>query len=108
LLMVISPYSKKNFVSHVHSSFGSIFKTFWNILGIPFLNHYDAGATDLSDMFTSEPDFTPYNAFAVDKRVLDPQKLLDPFDEEFDWSAIMESPELDNVEDFIQDHKERR
>ena len=108
LLMVISPYSKKNHVSHVHSSFGSIFKTFWNILDVPYLNHYDAGATDLSDMFSDEPDFTPYNAYPVDKRVLDPQKLFDPFDEEFDWSAVVASPELDNVEDFIQEHNERK
>ena len=104
LLMVMSPYAKRNHVSHVHSSFGSIFKTFWNILGVPYLNQYDAGATDLADMFTSEPDYTPYDAFPVDARVLDPQALLDPFDEDFEWEAVAESPELDNVEDFLQSH----
>src|SRR5262249_20803751 len=31
------------------------------IFGLPPLNHYDAAATDLSDLFTGEPDFTPYN-----------------------------------------------
>jgi hypothetical protein len=43
----------------------------------------------------------------VDARVFDPQKALDPFDENFDWKAMIESPELDNVEDFIQDHEEQ-
>jgi YVTN family beta-propeller protein len=106
ILLVISPYVKRDYVSHVHYSFGSIFKTFWNILGIPYLNQYDAGATDLADFFTETPDFRPYNAIASDTRVFDPVKALDPLDEKFDWKAIEESPELDNVEDMIKDSKE--
>lgn len=102
LLMVISPYAKRNYVGHQHYSFGSIFKTFWNILGAPYLNQYDATATDLADLFTREPDLTPYQALPVDVRVFDPQKALDPFDEHFDWKAVAESPKLDNVEDFLR------
>ncbi len=101
ILMVISPWAKRNHVSHTHTSFGSIFKTFWNVLGTPYLNQYDAAATDLSDLFTDKPDFSPYRAFPVDTRLLDPQKLLTPFDEKFDWKSLLESPELDNVEDFL-------
>ncbi|HAD14443.1 MAG TPA: hypothetical protein DCF33_18630, partial [Saprospirales bacterium] len=108
LLMVYSPYAKRNHVSHVHNSFGSIFKTFWNILGIPYLNQYDAGATDLSDFFTSIPDFTPYEALPADPKVLDPQQLLTPFDARFDWKSMLESPKLDNVEDFIRDKANRQ
>ena len=88
VLMVISPYAKKNYVSKVHCSFGSIFKTFWNILGLPYLNQYDAGATDLSDMFTGTPDFTPYTALPPDIRIFDPQKALTPLDEKFDWGSL--------------------
>jgi DNA-binding beta-propeller fold protein YncE len=106
VLMVISPWVKRNYVSHTHYSFGSIFKTFWNILGLPYLNQYDAGATDFGDFFTRNPDFTPYNAMAVDSRVFDPQKALDPFDENFDWKALEESPVLDNQEDMIRESKE--
>lgn len=108
LLMVVSPYAKKDYVGHQHYSFGSIFKTFWHILGTPYLNQYDAGATDLSDLFTREPDLTPYQALPVDARVFDPQKALDPFDENFDWKAMIESPELDNVSDFIETHQENQ
>ncbi|GAA4452030.1 beta-propeller fold lactonase family protein [Nibrella saemangeumensis] len=97
-LLVISPYAKKNYVGHGHYSFGSVFKTFWHILGMPYLNQYDAGATDLSDLFTDQPDFTPYRAVPVDARVFDPQKALDPFDEKFDWKAFAESEELDRTE----------
>ncbi len=97
-LLVISPYVKRNYVGHTHYSFGSVFKTFWNILGIPCLNQYDAGATDLNDLFTDKPDFTPYNALPADVRLFDPQKALDPFDEKFDWKAFSQSEELDRTE----------
>jgi YVTN family beta-propeller protein len=107
LLMVISPYAKKNYVSKVHYSFGSLFKTYWNILGLPYLNQYDAGATDLSDMFTDSPDFTPYAALPADIRIFDPQKALSPLDEKFDWNSLKESPKIDDPKDMIKDQKER-
>ena len=107
LLMLISPWVKKDYVSHVHYSFGSLFKTFWNILGMPYLNQYDAGATDLSDFFTSKPDYKIYNALDIDNRIFDPQKALDPFDEKFDWKAVRESPKIDNVEDMFRESKEQ-
>jgi YVTN family beta-propeller protein len=107
ILMVISPWVKRDYVSHVHYSFGSLFKTYWNILGLPYLNQYDAGATDLSDFFTGTPDFRPYNALPVDLRIFDPQKALDPFDERFDWKAFSESPQIDNVKDMVKESKEK-
>jgi YVTN family beta-propeller protein len=106
ILMVISPYSKRNYVSHDHSSFGSIFKTFWNILGIPCLNQYDAGAGELSDCFTSQPDFAPYKAVPIDPRIFDPQKALDPFNEKFNWKEAFNSPGLDDVDDMIAQSRE--
>jgi hypothetical protein len=106
LLMVISPWVKRDYVSHVHYSFGSIFKTFWNILGLPYLNQYDAAANDFSDFFTEKPDYTPYRGLMVDNRIFNPQKALDPFDEEFDWKAMEESPAIDNPDDMIRESKE--
>jgi hypothetical protein len=105
--MVISPYAKKNHVSKVHYSFGSIFKTFWNILGLPYLNQYDAGANDLSDMFTAQTDFSPYEALPVDRRIFDPQTALTPLDEKFDWKALSTSPDIDNPSDMTEDQKEK-
>ena len=77
LLLVISPYARSG-ASHVHTSMASILKTFDLILGIPYLNQYDAAATDLSDMFTDKPDFTPYTALASDTRIFDPSKVREP------------------------------
>ncbi|HEX2455268.1 MAG TPA: beta-propeller fold lactonase family protein [Vicinamibacterales bacterium] len=65
IFLAVSPWVKKQYVSKTHTSLASIFKTVNLILGLPPLNQYDAGATDLHDMFTSTPDFTPYNAQPV-------------------------------------------
>jgi YVTN family beta-propeller protein len=107
ILMVISPWVKRDYISHVHYSFGSLFKSYWNILGLPYLNQYDAGATDLGDFFTAAPDFTPYDALSADPDIFDPQKALDPFDETFNWKAVKESPEIDKVEDMFRESKEQ-
>ena len=112
LLQVISPYAKRNYIGHVHYSFGSIFKTFEDILKIPYLNQYDAGATDLLDLLMQTPDFTPYNALAADAQIFDPAKALTPFDEKFDWKAFSESEELDRTETMqkrrAEDDKENK
>ena len=76
-------------------------------MNLPYLNQYDAGASDLGDFFTNEPDYTPYNAVEVDKRIFDPQKAMDPMDEDFNWKAVDQSPVMDNVEDMRKDSKER-
>ena len=107
ILMVISPWVKRNYVSHVHYSFGSIFKTFWNIMGLPYLNQYDAAATDMADFFTSKADFTPYNAVPIDTNIFNPEKAYGPLDEQFDWEAVKNAPEMDNVDDMLRDSKEQ-
>jgi YVTN family beta-propeller protein len=106
LLMMISPYAKRNFTSHQHVSFGSIFKTFWQLLDIPYLNQYDFGASNLSDSFTDQPDFTPYQALPSDLRIFDPAKAMSPLNEKFDWEAFHESIELDDPEDMKKQLKD--
>ncbi len=108
ILMVISPYAKKGFVSKYHYSFGSIFKTFWNILGVPYLNQYDATANDLADMFTSKPDFRKYKAVPVDKRVFDPEFAMKPFNSSIDWRKIKSPRKIDDIKDMIEDSKEKK
>jgi hypothetical protein len=60
IFLAMSPWVKHQYLSKNHYSPGSIFKTVDLILGIPPLNRYDAGATDLRDLFTSSPDYAPY------------------------------------------------
>jgi DNA-binding beta-propeller fold protein YncE len=61
LFLAISPWVKRENVVKTHISLASIFKTIDLIFGIGPLNQYDAAATDLRDMFTSEPDFSAYD-----------------------------------------------
>jgi hypothetical protein len=65
IFLVISPWVKTQYVSKTHTSLASVFKTVNLLLGLPPLNQYDAAATDLRDMFTSTPDFTPYNFWTI-------------------------------------------
>ncbi|MGG1401645.1 alkaline phosphatase family protein [Bacillus salipaludis] len=59
--MVISPYAKENYVSHVQYDHASVLKFLeWNY-GLPALNSKDANANNMLDMFDFEhPNFLPY------------------------------------------------
>ncbi len=102
ILLVISPWVKPGYVSHTHASFGSIIKTIELILGLPFLNQYDAMATDLADCFTDTPTLDPYAARPVDKRIFDADKVLRPGTPGFNWKKLRESAELDNPYDAMR------
>ncbi|MEN6532137.1 MAG: bifunctional YncE family protein/alkaline phosphatase family protein, partial [Bryobacteraceae bacterium] len=60
VLLIASPWAKKNYVSRVNTSFPGLLKTVFRLLNMPPLNLFDAAATDLADCFTDKPDPTPY------------------------------------------------
>ena len=60
VLIAAGPYTKRGYVSHVNSSFPGLLKTIFRLLGLPPLNLFDAAASDLGDVFTTQPDFSPY------------------------------------------------
>ncbi len=108
ICLVISPYARKNYVSHVHTSIVSIIKTILLILDIPPLNQYDACTNDLADLFGDEPvNAEPYKALPSDLRIFDPQKALDPYDKEFNWEAVNDFPALDDA-DFLREEREEK
>ena len=107
ILMMISPWVKKNYVSHTHANFGAILKTIYQINDLPPLNQFDATATLLQDFFTDKPDFTPYTVQMIDQRIFDPQKALNPYNVNFKWESLKESPDLDDAKDFRESHKEQ-
>lgn len=72
VLMCAGPWVKHGYVTHRNTSFPGLLKTIFRVLGLPPLNLYDAAATDLSDVFTSTPDFAPYKLLPVDARLFDP------------------------------------
>ncbi|MBE0660578.1 MAG: hypothetical protein IH602_22980 [Bryobacteraceae bacterium] len=80
VMLAVSPWVKRNYASHVNASFPGLLKTVFRLLGMPPLNLYDAAASDLSDVFTSAPDFRPYKAVRPDPDILIPDNVKDPLD----------------------------
>ncbi len=74
VLLVASPYARRNYNSRVNTSFPGMLKTAFRLLKLPPLNLYDAAAADLADCFTAVPDLSPYTALPVDKTIFDPAK----------------------------------
>ena len=61
-LLVVSPWAKRGYISHVRSSFMAVFNTMERILGVPPIGRGDASASPLWDMFTAGADGSPYTA----------------------------------------------
>ena len=78
--MGIGPYFKRNYVSHVNTSFPGMLKTIFRLLGLPPLNLFDAVASDLSDCFTNTPDYGGYQVEKEDPRIFDPAAAREPLD----------------------------
>jgi hypothetical protein len=74
VLMVASPYARRNYAAHANTSFPGLLRTAFELLHLPPLNLYDATSPDLSDCFTSDADLTPYDALPVDPVLFDPKK----------------------------------
>ncbi len=99
ILMMISPYVKKGYVSHTHANFGSILKTIYNILNVPYVNHFDLTASLLQDFFTDKPDFTPYTLEKHDARVFDAELSMKKYNKTIDWRKIEQGPAMDDEDD---------
>ena len=106
VLMMAGPYVKHGYVSHTHANFGAILKTIYNILDVPYVNQYDVTASDLSDFFTSKPDFTNYNLELSDKRIFDPTQAMKRYKRDLDWKKIMQGPDMDDIDDIRKRHYE--
>ena len=105
LLMLAGPYVKRGYVSHTHANFGSILKVIYNLLGVNYVNQYDATASLLQDFFTDKPDFRPYDAVLPDVRVFDPKQAMKPYKSHtFDWRKIQKGPEMDDRADQRAEH----
>jgi YVTN family beta-propeller protein len=80
VLLAAGPWFKRNYASHVHSSFPGLLKTVFRLLRLPPLNLFDAVASDLGDCFTERPDYAAYEVLPEDPRLFDPAKARDPLD----------------------------
>lgn len=104
ILMMAGPYVKKGYVSHKHANFGSILKTIYHILGVPYVNQYDATASLLDDFFTETPDFKQYEALPHDPSVFQPEKAMKIYGRDFDWRIIKQGAKFDNEDEQRREH----
>jgi YVTN family beta-propeller protein len=61
-VLVISPWARRGYVSHVNANYQSVFATITRILGVPPMGRPDAAASPLWDMFTATADMSPWTA----------------------------------------------
>ena len=61
-MIVISPYAKAGYVSHVTHDFGSILKFVESTFNLPSLGYADAPADNLSDIFNFSQTPTVFQA----------------------------------------------
>jgi len=100
LLLIAGPFARKNYASRTNASFPALLKTVFRILGLPPLNLFDATAADLSDCFTSIPDFAPFEAILPEPEIFDPAKAKDPADPE-------PPPRMDDPAVLREQHRKR-
>ncbi len=60
VLLVASPYARRDAVDSTFYTTASVLRTIEGMLGLPPLSQYDAGATPLWNAFTRRPDSTPF------------------------------------------------
>jgi len=99
VFLLASPYAKRDYVSHVNASFPALLKTAFRLLNLPPLNLYDAAAADLSDLFTTEPDFAPYKVQPVDADIFVPSQAREPKDPK-------PGPKMDDPEFLREQHRQ--
>ena len=96
ILMMAGPYVKRGYVSHTHANFGSILKTIYKILNVPYVNQFDVTASFIDDFFMPVPDYTPYTLVKTDQRVFDSELAMKRYNRSIDWRKIEQGPPLDN------------
>ena len=75
----------------INANFGSILKTIYNILNVPYVNQYDVTASLLQD-FYPKSDYTPYTLELHDPRVFDVGKAMKKYNMTIDWRRLSRDP----------------
>ena len=103
----ISPYAKREQTVSTRYNTSSILRTIEQILGLPPMNQFDAGATPMFDCFQEKPNLTPYDAVAsnipLDQLNSLPTAIVDPLRRKFaERSAKINFTEVDKApEDLL-------
>jgi phospholipase C len=66
-MLVVSPYAKHDYVSHVQHELGSILHFTEKTFGLPTLAQSDGRADDLTDCFDFGQQVKPYESLPVER-----------------------------------------
>src|SRR5262249_18268326 len=105
VLLAISPWVKRGYVSHRHTTIVSMHRTLYQIFGLPPLNLFHALVNDFSACSTATPDFLPYTAVPVNPQIFDPEKARNPKDPDYGQARRMPSIRMDDereMEDVLR------
>ena len=103
----VSPYAKREQTVSTRYNTTSILRTIEQILGLPPMNQFDAGATPMFDCFQDVPNLTPYASvpsnIPLDQLNSPPTAILDPVRRKFaEKSALINFAEVDKApEDLL-------
>jgi YVTN family beta-propeller protein len=96
--LVISPYTKRNYVDNTMYSTSGMLRTMELILGLPPMSQYDAGATPMYRSFTAKPDFTKFQSVPIGVDLEEVNKIASK------WSKISDTfnfAEVDQNDDTL-------
>lgn len=92
IAMVVSPYTKRNYLDNTMYSTSGMLRTIELILGLPPMSQYDAAAMPMFRSFTSKPDFTKFKAVPNRVSLDDINKIASK------WSKISEGFDFAEVD----------
>lgn len=78
VLLVASPFARRNFVDHTFYTTSGVLRTIELILGLEPMSHYDAAATPLYHAFVGTPNLTAYQRL-LPRVPLDEKNLASAF-----------------------------
>jgi YVTN family beta-propeller protein len=92
IAMVVSPYTKRNYLDNTMYSTSGMLRTIELILGLPPMSQYDAAAMPMFRSFTSKPDFTKFKAVPNRVSLDETNKIVSK------WSKISEGFDFAEVD----------
>jgi DNA-binding beta-propeller fold protein YncE len=98
----ISPYAKRELTVSTRYNTISLLRTMEQILGLPPMNQFDAGANPMFDCFQETPNFAPFDAvptnIPLDQLNASPMAIADPTRRKFaESSASINFEEVDKA-----------
>ncbi|MBI1744990.1 MAG: bifunctional YncE family protein/alkaline phosphatase family protein [Acidobacteria bacterium] len=106
IMLAVSPWVKRGYVSHVHYSEAAIHATIQHILGLPPLTVYDEIAQPMWDIFTPTPDFTPFTA--LPRRI--PEETCPPghaFAQASNAMNFIDPDEAEGLQDLLWEYEKQ-